>query len=127
MIGTLVALLFAVPDLSWTAPHDHFEAFSGGMSVTKAEWRAPVCLLLCLFWLEYFGVVWFSGSTQNKDVGVLFSRFVTQGWNILGLYGLVAPPKIKMLVFSHFVTQGWAVCHAVRCTARQRQREFDEQ
>jgi len=39
-IATLVSLIFAVPSLSWDRPEQHFEAFSGQMEVTKAEWRA---------------------------------------------------------------------------------------
>lgn len=37
VLATLVSLIFSVPDLDWTKPSEHVEAFSGCMSVTKAE------------------------------------------------------------------------------------------
>ena len=39
-MAALVSLLFAVPNLDWHEPLDHFESFSGGMAVTRAEWEA---------------------------------------------------------------------------------------
>lgn len=39
VFATLLSLLFQVPGLGFEKPLDHFEAFSGKMSVTKAEWH----------------------------------------------------------------------------------------
>lgn len=38
VFAILVTLLFAVDNLDFSKPLDHFEAFSGDMSVTRAEW-----------------------------------------------------------------------------------------
>jgi hypothetical protein len=50
VIATLVSLLFAVPGLDWEKPSQHVEAFSGCMSVTKAEWEDPWYWCLCELW-----------------------------------------------------------------------------
>jgi len=39
VFATIVSLLFQVPGLQFDKPLDHFEAFSGKMSVTKGEWN----------------------------------------------------------------------------------------
>lgn len=38
VFAVLVSLLFSVENLNFNTPLDHFEAFSGDMSVTRAEW-----------------------------------------------------------------------------------------
>lgn len=42
MLATLVALLFAVPNLQFdeSTALQHLELFAGGCSVTRAEWQA---------------------------------------------------------------------------------------
>lgn len=39
VMATLVNLMFAIPELDWSSPGDHFETFAGAMSVTRAEWE----------------------------------------------------------------------------------------
>lgn len=46
VIASLVALLFQIPGLDFSQPIDHFEAFSGKMSVTKGEW-SETCPVIC--------------------------------------------------------------------------------
>ena len=41
VFATLVSLLFQVENLDFSKPIDHFECFSGDMSVTKGEWADP--------------------------------------------------------------------------------------
>lgn len=39
VFATMISLLFQVPGLDFTSPLDHFECFSGEMSVTRGEWN----------------------------------------------------------------------------------------
>ena len=74
MFGTLLSLLFQVPGLDFEKPLDHFEAFSGKMSVTKAEWQDAH--------IQFIGItIWVLGCLKeecSKSWGVYISEFVDQ-------------------------------------------------
>lgn len=47
VFATMVSLLFQIPGLDFTSSLDHFECFSGEMSVTKGEWGETRCSNNC--------------------------------------------------------------------------------
>ena len=49
IFATILTLLFQVPGLEINKPLDHFETFSGKMSVTKGEWNDSDLNPKCVF------------------------------------------------------------------------------